>query len=81
MVALQIRDVPVSVHNLLADEAKRRGTSLQGYLLEVLEREAATASNRQWLELHRSDPNRPRTGIGADEIVATIREAREGRIR
>ncbi len=79
MVALQIRDVPDDVRDLLAEEAKRRGTSLQGYLLDVLEREAANAHNRRWLEKHRSDSTRPRSGMGADEIVAVIREARERR--
>lgn len=81
MAALQIRDVPEPVRTLLAEEAKRRGTSLQSYLLEVLEREAANASNSQWLERHRSDPNRPRTGVSAEDIVAAIREVRDGRAR
>ena len=79
MVALQIRDVPDSVRDLLAEEAKRRGQSLQGYLLGVLEREAASASNRRWLATMRSRAERDRTTIGADAIVAAIAEARRER--
>lgn len=79
MVALQIRDVPDSVRDLLAEEAKRRGTSLQGYLLEVLEREAASASNRRWLDEMRGRARRTRSTIGADEIVEAIAEARRER--
>lgn len=79
MVALQIRDVPDSVRDLLAEEAKRRGQSLQVYLLEVLEREAANASNRRWLDTMRSRADRGRSTIGAEEIVAAIAEARRER--
>lgn len=79
MVALQIRDVPDSVRDLLAEEAKRRGTSLQGYLLEVLEREAANTSNRRWLDTMRRRAVRERTTIDADEIVASIADARQER--
>ena len=79
MVALQIRDVPEPVRTLLAEEAKRRGTSLQSYLLDVLEREAASASNRRWLDTMRTRADRARSTIGADEIVAAIAEARRDR--
>lgn len=79
MVALQIRDVPDAVRDRLAEEAKRRGTSLQGYLLEVLEREAANTSTRRWLDTMRSRAVRDRTTIGADEIVASIADARQER--
>ncbi len=79
MVALQIRDVPVVMRDLLAEEAKRRGQSLQVYLLEVLEREAASASNRRWLDTMRSRADRARSAIGADAIVAAIAEARQER--
>ncbi|MBA8848458.1 hypothetical protein [Microcella alkalica] len=79
MVALQIRDVPDSVRDLLAEEARRRGTSLQGYLLEVLEREAADASNRRWLAAMRRRADRGRSAIDADAIVAAIADARRER--
>ena len=45
-VALQIRDVPDDVRDVLADEARRRGQSVQAYLLGVVEREARVLRNR-----------------------------------
>lgn len=49
MVAIQVRDVPDDVRDALAGEASRRGVSLQVYLADVLEREAASARNLAWL--------------------------------
>lgn len=49
MVAIQVRGVPDEVRDALAGEADRRGVSLQVYLAEVLEREAASARNLAWL--------------------------------
>jgi len=76
MVALQIRDVPDSVRDLLAEEAKRRDQSLQAFLLDMLEREAASMSNRRWLERHRSHASRRRRAVSAQEIVDSIAAAR-----
>lgn len=39
-VALQIREVPDDVRDVLADQARRRGQSVQAYLLDVVSREA-----------------------------------------
>jgi plasmid stability protein len=44
-VALQIRDVPDEVKDLLATEAKRQGRSVQAYLLGLVEREARLLHN------------------------------------
>lgn len=49
MVAIQVRGVSDEVRDALAGEADRRGVSLQVYLAEVLEREAAAARNLAWL--------------------------------
>ncbi len=53
MVAVQVRDVPDSVRRALMREAQSRGQSLQVFLLEVLEREAADATNRDFLRTYR----------------------------
>lgn len=45
MVALQIRDVPDEVRDILADRARQLGQSLQGYLLELVKSEAERAGN------------------------------------
>jgi len=49
MVAVQVRDVPEEIRYELAREARTRGVSLQTYLLDVLEREARSAHNREFL--------------------------------
>jgi len=48
-VVLTIRDVPEEVRNLLAQQARERGQSLQAYLLAVLNRQADFCRNRQLL--------------------------------
>jgi len=45
MVALQIRDVPDDVRDVLARTAAARGQSLQAYLLDVVRREARAVGN------------------------------------
>lgn len=44
-VALQIRDVPEEVRDVIAARAATRGQSMQAYLLELLQREARVAAN------------------------------------
>jgi antitoxin FitA len=48
-VVLTIRDVPEQVRDLLSQEARERGQSLQAFLLSVLKREASFSGNRQIL--------------------------------
>jgi uncharacterized protein (DUF1778 family) len=48
-VVLTIRDVPDDVRDLLAQEARERGQSLQSFLLYVLRRQADYGLNRQIL--------------------------------
>lgn len=56
-VVLTIRDVPEEVRDLLAQQARERGQSLQALLLGVLHRQADFCRNRQLIaeisqELH-----------------------------
>ncbi|MGF1661532.1 MAG: hypothetical protein ACFCVG_03520 [Kineosporiaceae bacterium] len=72
-----VRDVPDEVRDALAAMARRRGQSLQAYLMSVLEVEAALARNRAVLERAGS-----RLGGAADErtgelVVREIRDAGE----
>jgi hypothetical protein len=46
---ITIRDVSDEVRDLLAQEARERGQSLQAFLLSVLRRQAAFSRNRQLL--------------------------------
>ena len=49
-VALQIRDVPDEVRDIIAERAARRGQSMQAYLLLIIEREARIARNEGMFE-------------------------------
>ena len=44
-VAVQIRDVPEDVRDALTAEARRRGQSVQAYLLALVEHEARAVQN------------------------------------
>lgn len=48
-VVLTVRDVPEDVRDLLAQQARERGQSLQALLLAVLTRQADFSRNRQIL--------------------------------
>jgi hypothetical protein len=59
MVAVvTIRDVPDEVRDVLSQEARERGQSLQAFLLSVLRRQAAFSRNRQLLTEIESDLSR-----------------------
>ena len=74
-VALQIRDVPEDVRDIIAERAKAGGLSMQAYLLDMVQREAKFARNaRMFDELAPYRASRP---IAA-EIVDIIREGRDG---
>lgn len=77
MVALQIRHVPDEVRDALTAEANRRGESLQVYLLEVLIREASSASNRSLARRWMSEPVTAPVTIDVSELVAQQRHDRE----
>lgn len=72
-VALQIRDVPDEVRDVLAAEAKRQGQSVQGFLLAVVEREARLLRNGYAFERTASF----RTALPTDP-VGILREGRDG---
>ncbi|WP_351232677.1 hypothetical protein [Streptomyces sp. NPDC002133] len=79
MVALQIRDVPDEVRDILADRAQQLGQSLQAYLLSLVTAEAERANN---LALLRSFEDRTDGADSSmDETVAAIESARAERTR
>lgn len=80
-VVFTIRDVPEEVRDLLAQEARERGQSLQAFLLGVLRRQADFCRNRQLLveigqELD-DGAGAARDAPDAAEIVAHARAARD----
>ncbi|QUX30891.1 hypothetical protein KGD83_10580 [Nocardiopsis akebiae] len=72
MGAIQVKDVPDEVREVLAGEAKRSGKSLQAYLLTLLEREARFVRNREIVE----QSPLPGANLSMDEIVMAVRAAR-----
>ncbi len=77
-VVLTIRDVPEDVRDLLVQQARERGQSLQAFLLSVLNRQADFCRNRQLLAEISLELD---SGIGADrdapdaaELVARARD-------
>ncbi|OLF05329.1 hypothetical protein BLA60_36475 [Actinophytocola xinjiangensis] len=50
MVALQIRDVPEAVRDVLAAKASERGQSLTAFLRDLVLREASFENNRVLLD-------------------------------
>ena len=81
MVALQIRDVPDDVRDVLAREARASGKSLQSFLLEVLEREARSARNRAFVTDFVAIPGTG-SAIAVDipSLIEQERDARDARI-
>jgi hypothetical protein len=54
MVAIQVRDISDESRDALAAEADYRGVSLQVFLHDILEREAASARNVAWVRAKRA---------------------------
>lgn len=71
-VALQIREVPDDVKNVLAAEARRQGQSVQAYLLDLVEREARLLRNAE--AFTRTAAYRV---ADAPDPVSLVREARD----
>ncbi len=78
MVALQIRDVPDDVRDVLAARANAQGQSLQAFLLDLVRREAGFERNRGLLaDLSWSDGS-----IAVlDDVVTGLDDARTQRGR
>ncbi|MDG4762979.1 hypothetical protein O7632_02460 [Solwaraspora sp. WMMD406] len=81
-VVLTIRDVPEEVRDLLAQQARERGQSLQAYLLAVLNRQADFCRNRQLLaelsdELDDRSGGAGPTAPDAADLLACARAERD----
>jgi plasmid stability protein len=73
-VALQIKDVPEEVRDVLAARAAARGQSMQVYLRDLLEREYRAERNKHLFE--RLTPHRA-LDLDVDEVVEYVRRGRE----
>ena len=77
MSAIQVKDVPLELHERLRERARSEGRRLSDYVLYLLERDLAMPTTREWLEGLKGDE--PVTGISSEEIVAAIHDARDER--
>ncbi|MBA2310832.1 MAG: hypothetical protein H0W01_16400 [Pseudonocardiales bacterium] len=57
MGAIQVKNVPAELHEALRRRATAEGMDLQGYVLQVLRRDLAVPSQREWLETLHSQPS------------------------
>lgn len=76
---LQIRNVPDGARRALKARAAARGESLNTYLLDVLEREAARPTVEEVLE--RAARRAERASASAIDVLEEARSEREGRVR
>ncbi|MGH2443046.1 MAG: FitA-like ribbon-helix-helix domain-containing protein [Chloroflexota bacterium] len=76
MSALQIKNVPSSLHEAARQRATAEGQSLNEYLLEVLRRDLAVPSPREWFE--RVDSREPVLNMDVARLVQAVREERDG---
>lgn len=72
---LQVRDVPDEVRRALKARAAARGESLNRYLLDLLEREAAQPTVREVLD--RAAERAGRGGVPIADVLDAIRRERE----
>ena len=77
MVALQIRDVPDEVREILAARAQQLGQSLQAYLLRLVTDEASRANNIALLRTFESRTDGADSSM--EDTVAEIEAARTER--
>jgi plasmid stability protein len=75
--AIQIKNVPPELHERLRERARREGRNMSDYALEVLERDLAIPTTREWLE--RLSQDEPVQGITSQDIVDLIHEGRAER--
>jgi plasmid stability protein len=77
MSAIQIKNVPPELHERLRERARRQGRNLSDYALEVLERDLAAPTTREWLQRLKQDE--PVRGITSQDITGLIGEGRAAR--
>ncbi len=75
MGTIHVRDVPDDTILTLKLRATRAGQSLQAYIRQLLDREAATLTTEE--AAHRARAIAARSSVTADDVVTVIAEMRE----
>lgn len=74
MGAIQVKNVPPDLHEQIRTRASVEGRSVGDYVLDVLQRDLAVPSTREWLEGLAGEE--PVSGISSADIVTAIDEGR-----
>ncbi|HEX5309279.1 MAG TPA: hypothetical protein VFW38_09400 [Solirubrobacteraceae bacterium] len=74
MGAIQVKNVPSELHSQLRARARSEGRSLSDYVLDVLRRDLALPTTREWLaQLERDEPV---LDVSSEQVAQAIREGR-----
>jgi hypothetical protein len=77
MSAIQIKNVPESMHDTLRERAGRQGQSLSDYVRRLIEVDLALPTTEEWLERVRK--REPVRGISSEQIIELIHGGRRER--
>ncbi len=77
MSAIQVKNVPLELHDRLRARARLEGRNLSDYVLDVLRRDLRVPSTVEWLE--RLEQDEPVSTISSQDVSDTIHEARTER--
>lgn len=75
--AIQVKNVPTELHERLRARARAEGRNLSDYVLDVLERDLALPTMREWLDEVKRDE--PVAGVSRQDILNAIHEGRDER--
>jgi hypothetical protein len=74
--AIQVKDVPEELHEAIRQRAAREGVDLRTYVLDVLRRDLALPTQREWLAELRRQPDAPLLAP-SDEVLRDARAERD----
>jgi plasmid stability protein len=76
MGALQVKNVPPDLHDAIRRRAAEQGLTVSGYVLELVRRDLAAPSQREWLaELAGREPVERADVLGALDAARAARDA------
>ena len=76
MAALQVRNLPDDLHDLLRQRAESENRSISDIVVQILNRELKRPKMQEWLDLVAQTPD---VSVSPDDIVAIIHEGRATR--
>ncbi len=75
--AIQVKNVPSDLHQRLRARARSEGRNLSDYVLDVLQRDLALPTTREWLDQVKQ--REPVTGVSRERILELIDQGRDER--